>query len=256
MRAIQGVTTLLLGLLGAIAAVPAQADWTGKGELGGSFASGNSDNDAVNATLELKKTAGSWAHIFGFAGHYGSDGGDTTAERWELRGQSQYDFTPRAYWFGAARYEDDRFSAYDYQASLSTGLGYRIIDSERTKFWVQGGPGYRFAETRGPCLDVVPPADIYDCNRRGDGESEDSLIFRGDLGFEHRLTETTKIVERFLIETGSDNTYLQNDLGLEVTITGSLGLRLGYQVRHNTDVPDGIEKTDTLTTVGVIYETK
>ena len=76
------------------------------------------------------------------------------------------------------------------------------------------------------------------------------------MGFEHQLTDTTKIVDRFLIESGSDNTYVQNDLGLEVTVTGALGLRLGYQVRHNTDVLPGVEKTDTLATVGLIYETK
>ncbi len=111
-------------------------------------------------------------------------------------------FTDRAYWFGAGRYEDDRFSTYDFQSSLATGLGYKLIDEERTKLWVQGGPGYRYAEYRAT------------------GESEDGLIFRGDLGFEHQLTDTTKIVDRFLIETGSDNTYIQNDLGLEVTIKG------------------------------------
>ena len=63
-------------------------------------------------------------------------------------------------------------------------------------------------------------------------------------------------MDRFLIESGSDNTYIQNDLGLEVTIKGSLGLRVGYQVRHNTDVTPGLEKTDTLTTLGLIYELK
>lgn len=49
---------------------------------------------------------------------------------------------------------------------------------------------------------------------------------------------------------------MQNDLGLEVTIVGALGLRVGYQVRHNSDVGPGIEKTDTLTTIGLLYETK
>ena len=216
----------------------ARADWTAKGELGASFASGNSENESANGTLEVKNSYDKWVHTLGLAGNYGNDGQDTTAERWEVRGQSDYKLTDRAYWFGAGRYEDDRFTAYDYQASLSTGLGYRIIDSERTKLWVQGGPGYRYAELRDT------------------GESEDGIIFRGDAGLEHRLTDTTKVVERFLVETGSDNTFLQNDLGLEVTITGSLGLRVGYQVRHNTDVAPGIEKTDTLTTVGIIYETK
>jgi putative salt-induced outer membrane protein len=216
----------------------ASAEWKGKGELGASFASGNSENESVNAAIEMKKSFDKWAHTVGFAGNYGNDGNETTAERWEIRGQSQYDFTPRAYGFGAARYEDDRFSAYDYQASISGGLGYRIIDTERTKLWVQGGPGYRYAEVQDT------------------GETEDGLIFRGDLGFDYQLTETTRIVERFLVEAGSDNTYLQNDLGLQVTITGTLGLRVGYQVRHNTDVPPAVEKTDTLMTVGLLYETK
>jgi putative salt-induced outer membrane protein len=216
----------------------ALADWTAKGELGGSMASGNSDNEALNASLEVKNTVGKWKNTFGFAGNYGNDGTATTAERWEVRGQTQYEITSRAYGFGAARYDDDRFSAYDYQASLSGGLGYKFIDNDRTKLWAQGGPGYRFAEFRDT------------------GESEDGMIFRGDVGLDHQLTESTKIVDRFLVETGSDNTYLQNDIGLEVSINGSLALRVGYQVRHNTDVPPGIDKTDTLTTIGLIYERK
>ena len=216
----------------------ALADVTAKGEVGASFASGNSDTESANAAFELGVTAGKWAHTLGLAGNYGSDSSVTTAQRWEFRGQSGYDFTERTYWFGAGRYEDDRFSAYDYQATVSTGLGYRFIDNERTKLWVQGGPGYRFAEFNDT------------------GETEDGSILRGDLGFDYQLTETTKIVERFLVETGSENTYLQNDLGLEVTIQGSLGLRVGYQVRHNSDVPAGVDKTDTLTTLGLIYETK
>jgi putative salt-induced outer membrane protein len=174
----------------------------------------------------------------GFAGNYGSDSSVTTAQRWEVRGQSDYKFTERAYWFGAGRYEDDRFSAYDFQATAATGLGYKFIDTERTKFWIQGGPGYRYAEFNQT------------------GESEDGVIFRGDLGWDHQLTETTKIVERFLVETGSENTYFQNDLGLEVSMSDRLALRVGYQYRHNTDVPPGVEKTDTLTTLGLIYETK
>ena len=235
----RSVTAIVLAGCGVLAMGTAHAEWWTKGELGASFASGNSENEAVNGALEVKNTLDRWVHTLGLAGNYGSDGTVTTAERWEVRAQSDHTFTnDKVYWFGAGRYEDDRFSAFDYQATASTGLGYKFIDTERTKFWVQGGPGYRFAELRET------------------GEQDDGLILRGDLGFEHQLTETTKIVERFLVESGSDNTYYQNDLGLEVTITGSLGLRVGYQVRHNSDVQPGVEKTDTLTTVGLLYETK
>jgi putative salt-induced outer membrane protein len=228
----------LFGVALCATSATALAQWTGKAEVGASSASGNSENESANAAAEVKYARDKWGHTLGFAGNYGSDEGGTTAQRWEVRGQSDYQFTERAYAFGAGRYDDDRFSAFEYQASLAAGLGYRIIDSERTKLWVQGGPGYRFAELRET------------------GESEDGLIFRGDAGFEHQFTETTKIVDRFLIETGSDNTFVQNDLGLEVMINGALALRLGYQVRHNTDVSPGVEKTDRLATVGLIYEIK
>ncbi len=221
-----------------VGTTPALADWTGKGDIGASIATGNSENQAASANLELKNTVDQWQHTVGFAGNYGSDSGVTTAQRWELRGQTQYEFAARTYAFGAGALRRRPVRQFDYQASLAGGLGYRIIDNDKTKFWVQGGPGYRYAEVRAT------------------GESEDGVIFRGDVGFEHQLTATTKVVDRFLVEAGSDNTYMQNDLGLEVTITGALGLRVGYQVRHNTDVDPGIEKTDTLTTIGLLYETK
>jgi putative salt-induced outer membrane protein len=220
------------------ACLPAHADWSGKAELGGSFASGNSDTESVNAAAVVKYVQQQWQHELGFSGNYGSSDSQTTAQRWEVRGQSSYDFTEKAYWFGTGRYDDDRFSAFDYQASLSTGLGYRFINTDKTKFWVQGGPGYRVSK------------------ENETGETIDGVIFHGDLGFEQQLTSNTKIVERFLIESGSDNTYLQNNLGLEVMMSGALGLRIGYEVRYNTDVPPGIRKTDTLTTIGLLYETK
>jgi putative salt-induced outer membrane protein len=229
------------GMLGVVLLLVhgvALAQWTGRGELGASFASGNSENESANAALEMSYARDAWTHTLGFAGNYGSQDNTATAQRWEVRGQSGYKFTERAYWFGAARYEDDRFSAYDYQGTLATGLGYKIIDTEATKFWVQGGPGYRFAK------------------EQETGDTEDGLIFRGDIRFEQQLTSNTKVVDRFLIESGSDNTYIQNDLGLEVMMSGALGLRVGYQVRYNTEVPPGIEKTDTLTTIGLLYETK
>jgi len=231
---------ILAAAAAVLAATPigARAEWSGKAELGGSFATGNSDNQSANAAFSVTLKADPWQHELGFTGNYGNDGDETTAQRWEVREQSNYDFTPKAYWFGAGRYDDDRFSAYDYQASLATGLGYKFFDSDDLKLWLQGGPGYRVSK------------------ERETGDTVDGVIFRGNFGYEQKFTANTKLVERFLIEAGSDNTYLQNDIGLEVMMSGSLGLRLAYEVRYNTDVPPGIEKTDTLTTIGLMYETK
>ena len=74
-------------------ATPALADWTGKGNVGASFATGNSENQAASAALELTNTVDKWQHTFGFAGNYGSESGTTNAQRWEVRGQTQYALT-------------------------------------------------------------------------------------------------------------------------------------------------------------------
>lgn len=232
------INIAMLALTAMLVAQPVRAEWSGKAELGASMATGNSDNQSANGALAVTYKGDKWENLLGFMGNYGNDGDTTTAQRWEVRGQTNYSFTERAYWFGAGRYDDDRFSAYDYQASLATGLGYKFFDSKDTKLWVQGGPGYRVSK------------------ERDTGDRIDGVIFRGNAGLEKQITETTKIVDLFLVEAGSDNTYLQNNLGLEVTISGSLGLRVGYEVRYNTDVPPGVDKTDTLTTVGLQYETK
>ena len=50
--------------------------------------------------------------------------------------------------------------------------------------------------------------------------------------------------------------FLQNELALQVHMSDRLAVSLGYAVRHNTDPPAGFGKTDTLTTVNIVYEMK
>jgi putative salt-induced outer membrane protein len=88
------------------------------------------------------------------------------------------------------------------------------------------------------------------------GVSDSEVVFRGTLDYDHELTATTSVLDKFLVEAGSDNTFVQNDIALQVKITDVLALAVGYSVRHNTDPQVGFEKTDTLTTVNLVYELK
>lgn len=231
------------------AAAPAHADWTGKGEAGLVISSGNTETETANAKLSMTREAGNWKNAFGLAGLYASDEEGATAQRWELAGQSDYSFSPKTFWFGAARYEKDEFSGFEYQAIASSGLGRKFIDTERTKFTGTAGVGYKFFETRDAFDDVTGVL-----LEAGDTDSE--VVFRGTLDLDHQLTETTSLIDKFIVEAGADNTFVQNDIGLQVKMNAVLALAVGYSVRHNTDPPIGFEKTDTLTTVNLVYEIK
>ena len=238
----------LMGI-GLLSASPAFADWSGTAEAGHVIASGNTENETANAKLAFTNTLERWKHTVGGAGLYASDDDGETANRWDVYGQSDYNVSPRTFWFGAVRYGEDAFSGFEYQATASTGIGRKFIDTDTTKFAGTAGVGYTFFETR-DAFDEVTGVLIEP------GESDSSIVFRGTLDFEHALTESTMLIDRFRVEAGADNTYLQNELSLQVKINTVLALALGYTVRHNTDPPVGFEKTDTLTTINLVYEMK
>jgi putative salt-induced outer membrane protein len=241
--------TLIVMFLAVAAAAPAYAEWTGKGEAGLVVSSGNTDTETANVKFELVREGGNWKNAFGGVAVYASDSDGATAQRWELSTQQDYNFSPKTFWFGAGRYEDDRFSGFEYQATISTGLGRKFIDTDRTKFTGTAGVGYKVFETR----------DAFDPDTGvllQPGERSTDAVFRATLDYEHGFTESTKVLDKFTLEAGADNTFYQNDLSLEVKMTDVLALAVGYSVRHNTDPPFGFEKTDTLTTVNLVYEIK
>ncbi|MEX2149606.1 MAG: DUF481 domain-containing protein [Steroidobacteraceae bacterium] len=85
------------------------------------------------------------------------------------------------------------------------------------------------------------------------GETEEDAILRGAIDFEHKLTATTQVYNKFLVESGSDNTFLQNQLGIEVKINEAFALGVDYAVRHNTDVLPGTDETDQVLSVNLVY---
>jgi putative salt-induced outer membrane protein len=220
---------------GGLASGTAAADWSGKGTFGGVLARGNTETETINLNLDVENKLDEWTHKAGASMLRTVTDDITSADRWELRGESQYSLTERSYLFGALRYEDDAFTDYEYQATLSGGYGYRFITNDTTKLEGQIGAGYREAEVRLT------------------GEQQDGIIARGALDFEHKLTTTTLIYDRFLVESGSDNTFVQNALGVEVKINDTFALGLDYAVRHNTDVLPGTDKTDQVLTANLVY---
>ena len=220
---------------GVLAAGTASAEWTGKGTFGGVLARGNTETETINLNVDVQNTIDRWSHKAGASLLRTVTDSVTSADRWELRGESRYSLDERSYLFGALRHEDDSFTDFRYQATASGGYGYHFINTERTKFEGQIGAGFRQTE------------------RRPDGEKSDDAIARGAINYQHKLTDTTLIYDRFLVEAGSDNTFVQNALGIEVKINDTFALGLDYAVRHNTDVLPGTDKTDQVLTANLVY---
>ena len=219
----------------ALIAASAQAAWKGKGEAGIVFARGNTDADTINFKLGMSEEVDRWKHSLDLAALRATSNGVKSADRYMAGWQSDYQLNDRAFVFGGLRYERDRFSGFDYQATASTGIGYKFYDTDKMKLSGQAGVGYRRIKD-----DVT-------------GATSGNAVFVAGFDYENVLTATTKVVDKFHLESGSDNTLLSNFIGLEVKMSTSLALSVGLDARQNTKPPAPRKKTDTVSTLNVVY---
>ena len=226
----------------------AQAQWTGKAELGFLNSSGNAESTSANAKLDLKRDAAKWVNTFYFGALYGNNGEFTNAERFEARYQLDYKINDKLSWFSALRGEKDYFSGFVYQATATTGVAYKFIDTADTKLAFSVGAGYRRLQN-----EILIKTDAGEVIDRLEGDEESDMIGTAGSTFEHNFNESTKITNKFLAEAGSDNTSLQDDLALQVSMSKTLALAVGYGIRYNSDPPPLSESTDTLITVNLVY---
>jgi putative salt-induced outer membrane protein len=237
-------------LLAALAPA-AQAQWTGKAELGILLASGNTESKAANSKLDMIHEGAKWRNTVGFAALYSEGEEFETAERYEAKYQADFKITDHFSWFGSLRGEQDRFSAFAYQATVSTGGSYKFIDSPTTQLDASLGAGYRRSQPQ-----ELIKSDAGEVLDRIKGEADNEPVATLSSNYEHSFTESTKLTNKFLAESGSDNTAVQNDIALSVNMTQSFALAVGFGVRYNSNPPPLAEATDTLTTVNLVYTIK
>jgi putative salt-induced outer membrane protein len=247
---------LLTSIIGALvigSPITAFADdlpqgWSGKGQAGYVMSRGNSDTDAANAKLDLFLLTPQWKHQFTLEGLFGRSAQITSAERWDLRLQSDYTINSNLFAFGALAYQDDRFSGFQYQGSGSGGIGTRFFNSDITKLSAQIGVGYRLLrpetlvkDDNGAVIDRIPL------------ERQSEVVGTAGIDFMHQFNSSTKLTDKLIAESGSSNTSIKNDLALEVKMSKQLALAAGYSVLHNTKPAEGVKRTDTVTTLNVVY---
>lgn len=228
-------------LASALFALPLSAsaiDWKPSAEAGLVATSGNSDTLNVNGRFALDGEDETWIHNYYALALRNETDNETTANRYEFGGRSGWKFGERSYLFGALRYENDDFSTFDYQTVASIGYGVFAIRSEPTTLLFEVGPGYRWAKF---------------ADDTADPDNADGAVLRGLMDFKHRFTANTTMFDTLVVEAGSDNTFVQNDIGVAVSMTRTLALKAAFQVRYNTDAPGSSDDTDTLTTLNLVW---
>jgi putative salt-induced outer membrane protein len=227
---------------------PPQGVWIGKGQFGFLESKGNSDAESINGTIDLLRYDGAWKNEFYLGGLYGKNSGIVAAERWEAREQTNYTISGDLFAFGALRYEHDLFDGFEYQESVSGGLGYKLINTDDTKLTAQVGAGYRRLR---PEI-IIKDADGNVLSRTP-LDTEGNAIGTVGVDFSHAFNKATTLTNKLMIEAGSSNTQVTDALALTVKMSTKLALSVGYAISNNSNPPAPLKKLDTVTTVNLVF---
>lgn len=212
---------------------------------------GNTNADTANLKFDVAHLMGKWKHSLGASGLYSRTANITTSDMYEVHAQTDRQLSPHTYWFASAHYEDDQFSGFAYQESLTSGLGHDFLTSSTDKLSAQLGAGARRLRP-----EILIRDDAGAVMQRQPLQSITEAVGQASIMYEHDFTPSTKITENVIVEHGSSNTMTRNNVALQVQMSSALALSLSYEVDNNSAPPTGAVSTDKITTLNFVYDLK
>lgn len=254
---------ILAGLLASTAVMiagPAFAQtsmldgWSGEASLAGSKTTGNTDTTDLGLGLNLQKETDNWRHKFYATADRGEVDDAKNKQRYTLGYQLDRDLTDRLYVYGNGDYFSDDFGAYENGYFLGTGLGYKLVEPAPLGWNVEAGLGYRSQLPQEPAITAdFTQADLDALELAGDLDRQNELAGRAASQITYDFNEAVSLYNNSEIIYSSSDTYIWNEIGITANLMGNLAARASYRVDHHSDVLPGVEKTDTITRVGVVY---
>ena len=212
-----------------------KSNWKATAELGFVKASGNTDTQTLNAKLKASTAYDSWKHGVSFETLSSSSNDVRSAEKYVAQGKSDYLIDDRTYAFGLLSWEKDNFDGYDYQATAAVGLGYKVIQESDMELSFELAPGYRVSEFES-------------------GNNEEDGIIRAAENFSWDISKTATFDQFLNTEAGESNTITRFGVSLTSQIADALSMKVGYNLKHSSDVAVDKDKTDTETSVTLVYK--
>ncbi|MEL6258031.1 MAG: DUF481 domain-containing protein [Pseudomonadota bacterium] len=245
---------LCLGFTGQVAAQDAvdgadapeePAGLSGEASLSAGYTTGNTDTQDVGAALSLQQEWTKWTLSFNATADYAEADNRATQERYYVDGQLDRKFNERFYGFGRSSYERDEFSGFESRTFGGLGLGYNVLIEGPAVWTVDASGGVRVDDVRASLDEtgaIVTPAS-----------STTSFSARGASDFAYTFNENVSFTNLTSVNWAEESTQILNTAAINAGLIGDLSLRFSFDVRHDTNPPNGFEATDTATKAALVY---
>ncbi|MEM5517101.1 DUF481 domain-containing protein [Henriciella sp. AS95] len=221
--------------------------WTGEGSFSAGYTTGNTETTDLGLAVKLNRDVGIWTYTGEAAADYGETESIETKNRFFLAGEVDRQLGDKLFGFGRTSYEQDEFSGFDSRFFAGVGLGYPLIETEQTNWSVQGGPGIKIDEVRDRFVDVNGVPTLVP------GSTEQSFSVIASSDFSHKFNEAVSLTNSTNAIYAQESTQLGNVIALTAALTDTFSARFSFDVRHDTNPPEGFEATDTVTRASIVY---
>lgn len=230
-------------------------------EVGALLTHGNTQSASFKGKVDINHELEQWRNNFVAEGLYKRDevtntvdGVETkedkkTAEKYFFSAQADYKLNEEYRGiFGYISYEEDKFSGYQYQGTVAFGYSDRLFGTEKQNLDFSIGPGMAYSRTEAGYDDD----DVWQ-----EADNDEAFILRCSGKYVFRFNKSTKFTQLLAsdIALNSDkNTKTRAETAITTALNSSFALKAAFTYQNNSVVAsESIEKTDTQTTVTLVY---
>jgi len=236
--------------------------FTASAQLGFLYLTGNTRSADIKTGLDLRFERGLWRSFFVFdllvkkteTESAISDDEirkefETTDQKWTIATQTNYtiDAAKGNYVYGSIFYEENRFSGFDSQASMSAGWGRRWFESKESSFDADVGPGFKRDVTQ---------VTAEEMSKGITSQTQDTLILQAQALYIRHINEHIEFKQllavKHAIEVGQNSIY-KAESSITSKLIDSLQLKINFVIDYNSKVDDNKENLNTETSIVLIY---
>lgn len=213
---------------------PVPTPWIGDLAIGIVNTTGNTRTRSVNVRGALEYRGERWGNRFSALAFNGSRDGLSTDERYSAANKTDWRFDERNYAFTNLAYDNDRFAGVSERYAVTVGYGRRVLTGPTHRLDVETGVGANRTRDQ---------ADVY------------KTAAIGTLGGKYVwvISPNAEFTQTLRTEAGVTNIYVNPISALKLTIVGNLFATFNHEIRYNSEVPDGVQKVDQISTVNLGY---
>ncbi|UVK77246.1 MAG: acid-inducible putative outer membrane protein YdiY [Sodalis sp. Fle] len=196
--------------------------------------SGHTRNSNLTAGTTMTWFQQTNAYSFWGEAANNSSADQRSSEKYQAGTRTRYNLSTENFLFAQASWLSDRYNSYRSRNTFTAGYGRQIFNGPIHILRVECGPSIRHAKYK-------------------NGGNTIKTLAYGASYYYYQLTDNTKIIQALSL-LANDNTIVNSETGLTVSISGHFALKLAYNIIWNENPLKSIPKhADIKTSISLLY---